>query len=65
MLRRQQSWNQREEVNCGPRLEVITEGTPNREIQVWMRAVAQTAAAVEERGMASGQRVVWSMMVRS
>ena len=39
-------------------------GTPNREIQWWMRAEAQALAVVEVRGMASGQQEVRSMMVR-
>ena len=44
MLRRRQRWSQSEEVNCGPRSDVIMDGTPKREIQVWMRAEAQSAA---------------------
>ena len=40
------------------------EGTPNREIQEWIRAEAQSAAVVEESGIASGQREVRSITVR-
>ena len=48
----------------GPWSEVIIEGTPNLEIQVWMRAEAQSAAAMEERGIASSQREERSITVR-
>ena len=52
-----------DEVNWGPRSEVIAAGTPKRATQWWSRAEAQAAADVEVRGTASGQRVVRSMMV--
>ena len=54
---------QREETNCGPRSEVIVDGTPNLEIQPEKRTMAQSEAEMAERGIASGQRVVQSMMV--
>jgi hypothetical protein len=37
---------------------------PKLEIQEEMRASARDLEVVEERGVASSQRVVWSMMVR-
>ena len=42
----------------------ITDGTPKCEIQVWIRAKTQSVAAVEERGIASGQWEVQSFTVR-
>ncbi len=51
------------EVNCEPRSEVMTVGTPNRWIQPVKRAAAQSAAAMLLSGTASGQRVVLSTTV--
>jgi len=48
----------KEEVNCGPLLQVMAVGTPNRCTQPWRRATAQSAAVVETSGIAFGQRVV-------
>jgi hypothetical protein len=53
MLSISQSLNQRLEVNCGPRSEVIISGTPKREIQVNVKAFAHAAADVSESGTAS------------
>jgi hypothetical protein len=64
MLRSEQREDHREEVNCGPRSEVIIAGRPKREIQVVRRAAAQSAAVVEESGTTSGHLVVRSMMVK-
>jgi hypothetical protein len=63
MLRREQRDFQREEVNCGPRSEVIMAGTPKWDIHEVRRAWAQSAAVVEESGTTSGHLVVRSMMV--
>jgi hypothetical protein len=64
MFRRWVRWDQMEEVNWEPRSEVRIWGRPKREIQWEQRASAQAEAVVEERGMASAQRVVQSMRVR-
>jgi hypothetical protein len=64
MLSIWQSWNQRLDVNCGPRSEVIVSGTPKQEIQVKVKALAHAAADVSERGMASIPLDVQSMMVK-
>ncbi len=64
MLNISQSWNQRLEVNCGPRSEVIVSGTPKREIQVKVKAFVHAAADVSERGMASIHLDVRSVMVK-
>ena len=56
--------DQRDDVNWAPRSEVIVLGRPKREIQPWKRAAAQSAAEVEDRGMASGYLVILSMMVK-
>jgi hypothetical protein len=63
MDRRAQRADQREEVNCGPLSEVIHDGTPNRQTQPANNALAQSAADVEARGIASGQREQRSTMV--
>jgi hypothetical protein len=64
MERREQRLAHNEEVNWGPLSLVIISGTPNRWIQPWRRAAAQSAAVVEESGTASGQRVVLSTTVK-
>ncbi len=52
-------------MNCGPLSEVIVCGIPEHETQWVQKASAQEAAVVDDvRGMASAQRVVWSMMVK-
>jgi hypothetical protein len=43
-----------EEVNWVPRSEVITSGTPKRDIQPCKRARAQAEAVIEDRGNAYG-----------
>jgi hypothetical protein len=48
-----QSLNQRLEVNCGPRSEVIVSGTPKREIQERVKAFAHASTDVSETGTAS------------
>jgi hypothetical protein len=60
----EQRADHRLEVNCAPLSDVMTEGTPNRWIQPEKRADAQSAAAILLRGMASGQRVVRSTIVK-
>jgi hypothetical protein len=64
MLSISQSLNQRLEVNCGPRLEVIVSGTPKREIQGKVNAFAHAATDVSERGIASIHLDVRSMTVK-
>jgi hypothetical protein len=60
-------WEQRlahkEEVNWAPRSDVRVAGTLNRVTHPMKRAVETVAADVEERGNASGQRVVRSTTV--
>ena len=63
MPRRAQSEHQKEKINCGPLSEVITTGTPKRLIQDEKSARAQSEEDVEDRGIASGQRVVLSIIV--
>jgi hypothetical protein len=63
MERRAQRADQRDEVNCGPLSEVIQDGMPNRQTQLVNSALAQSAADVEARGIASGQREQRSTMV--
>ena len=52
------------EVNCEPRSEERSEGIPKRATHVPMNVRATSEADVEERGTASGQRVVLSTMVK-
>ena len=61
MPRRAQSENHNEEINCCPLSEVITTGTPERLIQD--EKSAQSEEDVEDRGIASGQRVVLSIIM--
>jgi hypothetical protein len=64
MSRILQSEVHRLEVNCAPLSDVMTEGTPNRWIHPEKSAAAQSAAAMLLSGMASGQRVVLSTIVK-
>ncbi len=64
MLHISHSLNQRFEVNCGLRSEVIVSGTPQREIHVKVKAFVHAAADVFERGIASIHLDVQSMMVK-
>jgi hypothetical protein len=59
-----QSCNQRFEVKCGPRSEVIVSGTQKLEIQVKVKAFAHAAVDVSERGIASIHSDVRSIMVK-
>lgn len=63
-LRRAEICAQSEEVNCDPRSVVMVCVTPKREIHAETSASAHEEAVVEDRGTASGQRVVLSTMVR-
>ena len=56
--------SQMEDVNCAPRYEVILAGTPNLKVLPEMRALAKSAAEIEAKGTASGQREVLSRMVK-
>jgi hypothetical protein len=64
MLSISHSLDQRFEVNCGPRSEVIVSGTPKREIQEKVKAFAHAATDVSERGIASIHLDVQSMIVK-
>lgn len=55
---------QRALVNCGPRSEVMSSGTPNLDIQPRMSALEQEVVNALGIGMASGQRVYLSTMVK-
>ena len=57
-------FDHKDEVNCGPRSDVISAGTPNREIHPRMRAFVQVGVFASGRGMASGHRVNRSIMVK-
>jgi hypothetical protein len=39
-------------------------GTPNRDTQLAKRVLAQSAAVMDESGMASGHLEVWSIIVK-
>ena len=60
----EQRADHREDVNCGPLSLVMMQGKPNRCIHPVRRAAAQLAAVVPDKGTASGQRVVLSMIVK-
>jgi hypothetical protein len=64
MLSISQSVNQSEEVNCGPRSEVIVLSTLKHEIQVNVKTFAHATANVSESGTASIHLDVRSMMVK-
>jgi hypothetical protein len=51
------------DVNWAPLSEVMVAGTPNLEIQLVKRALAQSAAVMAGSGIASGHRDVLSMTV--
>ena len=51
-------------MNCDPRSDTISRGTPNRAIQWEMSALAQVAEVVSVNGIASGHRVNRSTIVR-
>jgi len=53
-----------EDMNCVPLSEVKVEGTPTLETQVEIKALTQTSVEIDDKGTASGQRVVLSIMVR-
>ena len=53
-----------EDVNWAPRSEIIRAGTPKREIQVEIKAHTQDLAVIEVDGVASGQQVGQSIIVR-
>ena len=53
-----------EDVNCAPLLEVKVAGMPNLDIQVEIKALTQVSVEIEDKGTASGQRVVLSIIVR-
>ena len=55
---------QMENVNWASQSEVIRAGTPKREIQVEIKARAQDSAVIEVNGVAYGQRVLQSIIVR-
>jgi hypothetical protein len=52
------------EVNCVLRLEVIVSGTPIREIQEEIKALAHATADMSDKGMASIRLDVQSMTVK-
>ena len=62
ICRREDEEFQREEVNWVPQSEVRVCGTPKQEIQKEMNASAQEEEEMEERGAASIQQVVLSIM---
>ncbi len=65
MLRREERWDQREEVNWELQSEVTVRGTPKQEIQEEQKAWAQADEEEEEREeTASTQPVVPSIMVK-
>jgi len=59
--RERQTPVQTEEVNCAPLSEVKV---ANLEIQVEIKALTQTLVETDDKGTASSQRVVLSIMVR-
>jgi hypothetical protein len=64
MERMEQRADHKLDVNCAPLSEVMTDGIPNLCIQPEKRAAAQSAAVTLLRGIASGQRVVRSTIVK-
>ncbi len=59
-----QSWDQRVEVNCCPRSEVIVLDTPKREIQLKVKSFEQAAVEVFDKGIASIHLDVRSIIVK-
>ena len=51
-------------VNWAPLSDVMVAGTPNQETQPAKRALAQSEAVMDERGMASGHLDVLSIIVK-
>ena len=64
MFRREHTMSQLEDMNCALRSKVILAGTPNLKTHPEIRALAQSAAEMEARGIASGQHEVLSRMVK-
>ena len=64
MPRTEHTDRQTADANCRPRSEVMRAGTPKREIQPEKRALAQSAAEIEETGIASNHLVERSTMVK-
>ena len=56
-------WDQRLDVNWEPLSDVINNGTPNRDTQLYIRAAHNVGVAVSVSGTASGQRENLSTMV--
>ena len=54
----------RADVNWAPLSDVMVAGTPNRDTQPTKRAMAQSAAVMDESGMASGHLEVRSIIVK-
>ena len=50
-------------VNCAPRSELITEGTPKVGIRDRSKTLAHSSAVVDWRGIASGHPLILSTMV--
>ena len=51
-------------MNCAPQSEVKVEGMSNLDIQVEIKALTQVSVEIEDKGTASGQGVVLSIIVR-
>ena len=51
-------------MNCEPQSDDMFPGTPNRAIQPEIRACTHSDEVMPRRGIASGQRVLRSMIVR-
>ncbi len=64
ILRKVERLCQREEMNWGTWSEVIVCGRPKQEIQDEQGATCKEVTEVNERGAASAQHVMQSMMVR-
>jgi hypothetical protein len=54
----------RADVNWAPLSDVMVAGTPNRDTQPAKRVLAQSAAAMDDSGMASGHLEVRSIIVK-
>ena len=53
-----------DDVNCDPRSEEISPGTQKQAIQPVMRACTHSGVVIPRSGIASGQRVLRSIIVR-
>jgi uridine phosphorylase len=51
------------DVNWAPLFDVMVAGTPNRDTQLAKRALSQSVAVMDKRGMASGHLEVRSIIV--